>query len=405
MKKCKLDKGMRHTGSGTIECFGNIYNKRGDSLRYSFTRETKDEILDIKAKLRLLGNVDNDVVKIKINKHTNEIELIRTGQATRNRVATLNKGMLVKDYVQYFLFTHRRKGVRGKQVEDTTFSGYIDKCKYIEEYLGDKKLAELILDDVEEFIGELHERTCDTTTRQTRDLLVSMLKFAKKDGVIEYNILQGEDVNLKESKGKTKKEIIKEEDIATFRKHCEEHKHYEMLMLLYTGMRASEMAGLTWKDLDMERCTIDINKEYMRIKKVELVNGKRVAKYVKDFKDLKSKSSYRVIGLDSKYVELLKQHKEEQKELAKKNGKTFSEEDWIFTTVTYNGYLSDYTSDKMRKIMNTLKIKNYKVLTPHCLRHTYCSNGIRGGTDLKQMQLILGHSNIGITRRLVRTVR
>ena len=58
-----------------------------------------------------------------------------TSGALGNFVATLNKDMLVKDYVQHFLFTHRRKGVRGKQVEDTTFSGYIDKCKYIEEYL------------------------------------------------------------------------------------------------------------------------------------------------------------------------------------------------------------------------------------------------------------------------------
>lgn len=77
MKKNKLGKGMRLNKNGTIEGYGKIYNKRGDGIEYSFTRDTKDEILDMKAKIRLLGNVDNDVIKIKIARHTNEIQLIK----------------------------------------------------------------------------------------------------------------------------------------------------------------------------------------------------------------------------------------------------------------------------------------------------------------------------------------
>lgn len=75
--KKKHEKGMRYNDNGTIEGYGKIYNKRGDSIDYSFTRDTKEEILDMKARIRLLGNVDNDVIKIKIARHTDEIQLIK----------------------------------------------------------------------------------------------------------------------------------------------------------------------------------------------------------------------------------------------------------------------------------------------------------------------------------------
>lgn len=75
--KKKLGKGMRYNDNGTIEGYGTIHNKRGDSLKYSFTRNTEEQVLDMKARIRILGTVDNDVEKIKIGRYTNEIELVR----------------------------------------------------------------------------------------------------------------------------------------------------------------------------------------------------------------------------------------------------------------------------------------------------------------------------------------
>lgn len=75
--KRKLGKGMRYNNSGTIECYGTLHNKRGDSIKYSFTRKTKQEIEETKARIILLGTLDNDIEKIKIGRNNNEIELIR----------------------------------------------------------------------------------------------------------------------------------------------------------------------------------------------------------------------------------------------------------------------------------------------------------------------------------------
>ena len=156
--------------------------------------------------------------------------------------------------------------------------------------------------------------------------------------------------------------------------------------------------GVTWNNIDWNEKTVKIDKAYTRVKKTEYKDREIVtAGSKKDFKDLKTKSSYRTIGLNDAMINILKQHKEEQKELAKANNKQFKETDWVFTTKVYTGMLHDYIDDKFRKVMNETKILGYKEITPHCLRHTYCTMGIENGTRVEEMRDVLGHSNIAVT--------
>lgn len=133
-------------------------------------------------------------------------------------------------------------------------------------------------------------------------------------------------------------------------------------------------AGVTWNNIDFDKGTVTFEKQYLRVVERKVVNGKVVRKGKVVWKpNLKNNGSYRTIGIDEDLVELLKEHKERQKELAKKNGKEFKETDWVFTTKTYKGYLEDYSADVMKRAMEDLQITDYKELTPHNLRHTYCS--------------------------------
>lgn len=225
-----------------------------------------------------------------------------------------------------------------------------------------------------------------------------MMKFAKKDGVTEENVLQDEKITLRERKGKKEKKIIHREDEEKFIEYCVENKYIDILMLVFSGVRSSELAGMTWKCLDLEENVIKIKEEYLWVDETDFVDGKIVVTdRVKKVTDVKTDGSDRKVTLTNSFIELLKQHKERQKELARSKGRTFKESDFIFTTKNYNGYISDFTYDKFKSIVNTLKIKGYKELTPHCLRHSFCSRGIREGVELKEMSELLGHSNIGVT--------
>lgn len=385
--------GIRERSNGKFEGAVTIYKKNGRRINKSFTRDTKNEVLDIMAKVRNLGVLDNNIKDIDINRHTNEIKLIRNGQSKAS--IGIGKDVTFGEYANYYLKTYRNKGLRGKQVEQTTFSCYADRIILLKKFIGDRKIAELTFEDLEDCINELHKNTCDTTARQCRDMIVSIMKYALKDGITEENVLQNEKITLKESKGKKEKKVIKEKDLGTFINYCMEHKCYELLLILNTGMRASELAGLTWDNLDTEKGTITIKKEYIRTYEYDEKLKKKVGE--KKFKDLKTKASYRTIGLNDTMLNILKEHKEAQKQLAQYNNKTFKETDWIFTTKTYEGYVSDYTSDKFKKIVRTLKIEDYEELTTHSLRHTFCTLGIANDVRVEQMKEVLGHSNIAVT--------
>lgn len=135
----------------------------------------------------------------------------------------------------------------------------------------------------------------------------------------------------------------------------------------------------------------------MRVKKIELKDGKIEKKNVKEFTQVKSNGSYRTLGLQDEFVEMLKEHKEAQKKLAKKNNKEFKETDWVFTTNTYNAYVSDYIWDKVKKVMYAIKIKDYDKLSTHNLRHTFCTLGLRDGTNIEDMKNVMGHADVATT--------
>lgn len=234
MKRQSRGEGLlrKNKKTGNFEGTYTLYRQNGTAIKKSFTRATRNEILDIKAKLRLLGVLDNNVETIDIDKHTDEVRLVIKGQ-NKNSIG-LSKNITVAEYVDYYLETHRRNGLKGKKVEDTTFRSYVDKGKLIKKHIGNRRVKDLTFTDLDNFINTLHKDVGDTTTIQTRDILTKMMYFAKKDGIVEENVLQDDKITIRESKGKVEKKIIQDEDIGKYIRYCMEQKYYDLLFLLNT---------------------------------------------------------------------------------------------------------------------------------------------------------------------------
>lgn len=282
-----IDRGGKYEGTFVL------HRENGSRLEKSFTRRTRNEIIDIQSQLRNLGLLEDNVKDVHIDRNTNKITLIRSGQNKSN--IGLDKDILVKDYLMHYLFTYRKKGINGRVIEDTTFSSYMDRAKVIEKYIGNVKIRELTFEDIEELINKLSKYTASSTVVQIRQLIANMLYYAKKDGVINENVLANEKINIKEKKAKKEKKIIEPKDIQKFVNYCKEHKYYILIFILSSGCRASEIAGLTWDAVDIDKMTIKIEKEYARVKRYDEKDGKKIIKRTKEFKELKSKDSYRTI--------------------------------------------------------------------------------------------------------------
>ena len=53
-------------------------------------------------------------------------------------------------------------------------------------------------------------------------------------------------------------------------------------------------------------------------------------------------------------------------------------------------------SDRVRPY-NSLTRKPVPRITPHVLRHTFCTNVQQAGLDVKSLQYLMGHSNASVT--------
>lgn len=404
------DGALRKLKNGNWEGAEKIYRKNGTYIRKSVTRSDKKEVILLKNRLKALEPLDNDVIDIIVNRHTNVINL-KMGEITPQgkKKEYLDKEITVNEYVDYWLWEHRRNGMKKRKIVDNTFADYVQKTRHIKNKLGTRidknnnripvKMNELTFEVIENALNELLRETCLQTTKQVRNHIINMLKCATKiDKVLKVNPLEDREINLIEVKKKKEKKIVAESDEIKVIEECIKLGYYHLLVALFTGARASEIAGMTWENFDFEENTVAIKQEYMQVKQYDYVDGKIVYKGRKmEVTDLKSKSSDRYLGLPKEIVEILKEYKERQKEVAKRNGFKFKESDFAFTSCNYRPYDNNDIYERMKNLMKVTKIKNWNELSPHSLRHTYCSTGVRNKVPIVDMKMLLGHENISVT--------
>ena len=171
-------------------------------------------------------------------------------------------------------------------------------------------------------------------------------------------------------------------------------KHYscyydEFVVLLETGMRVSELCGLTRQQLDFEKRRIWVDHQ--------LVRKPDCTYYVEK---TKTESGCRFIPMTDNVYKSLKSIIANRKKPSK---------EWII-----DGYSDFLLLDKDNKPKVAMHIehhfqwalKKYRKLhpdkplpkiTPHVFRHTFCTNMANAGMDLKSLQYLMGHSDAGVT--------
>jgi len=146
-----------------------------------------------------------------------------------------------------------------------------------------------------------------------------------------------------------------------------------VLLCFYTGLRLGELCALKWEDIDFERKLIRVNRTVQRL----YVEGHKTKTILLETTP-KSAYSRREIPLSSAIL----------KQLCKLRRDTV----YVFggkkpmepRTMQYH----------FKKLLQEagLPEKNF-----HILRHTFATNCIEGGTDVKSLSELLGHSEVQIT--------
>ncbi|API89392.1 site-specific integrase [Marinilactibacillus sp. 15R] len=147
---------------------------------------------------------------------------------------------------------------------------------------------------------------------------------------------------------------------------------YLILVGLATGLRFSEVLGLSWKDINFKDKTLRVTKtfDYSETKQLQ---------------DTKTPSSKRVISIDDDTLNLLKEYK-----LATQiNGSKY---------VFLDKHMNHVTNNAVNKsLKRACKRSGINEITFHSLRHTHCSLLIYRKVNIKYISKRLGHSSIMIT--------
>lgn len=138
------------------------------------------------------------------------------------------------------------------------------------------------------------------------------------------------------------------------------------LFCLKAGLRIGEVGGLQFKDINFDKKTISINKQW---KMIDYSKSSSYAKF--GIGPLKSKNSNRIIPITKDLLEILK-------DMNTKHGPN----DFIVEFGNKRSFQTTMNRD-MKKLGFNICI--------HELRHTYATKLIKAGIDLKTVAYLMGH--------------
>lgn len=274
--------------------------------------------------------------------------------------------------------------IKGNTVRRNTKRNYSERYMHnIKDELGDMIISEVKPMHCQRVLNLMDEEYKGSTMEQCRITMYNIFADALENKIILTNPVTKSVKCPKKVESKIRF-LTKEEHIKFLEVAKNSSNYYQYALILQTGLRAGELTGLKWSDIDFEKRTLSVNRSMeFRYSEQKFLTG-----------EPKSKSGYRTIPLTQEAYDILKA-KEHERSLEKVRDIRFK--DIVFInrkgTPTKNSAY-DSTLYKLAKQAGIEK------LSMHSLRHTFATRAIEAGMRPKTLQKLLGHSNIGITMNL-----
>lgn len=166
-------------------------------------------------------------------------------------------------------------------------------------------------------------------------------------------------------------------------------KEYEDLFFvdIFTGLRESEIIGLTWACVDFKKQVIRVEKQLKRQRNLNKSND-----YV--FDTLKNGKT-RTISPAPIVFDVLKRVKAEQAANALKNGSAYKNENGLVFTNEIGGHLCQPTVLKhFKQRVTAIGLPDIRF---HDMRHSFATISLENGDDIKTVSENLGHATVAFT--------
>lgn len=157
-----------------------------------------------------------------------------------------------------------------------------------------------------------------------------------------------------------------------------------LIVALFSGLRISELLGLSWDQINMEKNTITVSKQLSS----PATRDKGLFITPKNGKTRTLKTAHSVmIALNEQRIR--------QAEMRLRIGQIWSNEHNLVFTTEDGSILERHTvASAFKAVQAAAGLEGFRF---HDLRHTYAVNAIRAGDDIKTIQGNLGHASAAFT--------
>lgn len=286
------------------------------------------------------------------------------------------KTKIKKEKITFKTATKEWLQIKKKTVKKSTYANYKYGIeKYLLPHFESFTIKALENYDFSEFVNKLSHDYASKTVRDIITKLKSILYYMQDEYGAKIKIkkiicphLENEPIVILNKKEKKKLE--------EFCLNENTPKSLGVVICLNTGLRIGELCALNWNNIDLDKREIKVRKTLQRIYDDETSKTKIIIDAPK------SKRSVRNIPISNKLYEAIKS--------VKTSDNTF------FLTGAAGQFIEPRRYENVYKeLLKKSKIKeNYKF---HVLRHTFATNCIEAGMDIKSLSELLGHASVEIT--------
>ena len=303
----------------------------------------------------------------------------------------------VDEWYQYWMITYKSR------LSPNTQRNYKERYRFdVQPRIGHIKVRDLRPMHCQQIFNAMYQTYANGTVYQTYIMLGSMLKSAIKNGLIQNHPFDA--VQMPGSKPQKEIHYLTVDEQRVFEEEAAfTDKANAYGLILQTGVRTSELIGLTFDCVDFNERTITINKQLEY-------------RYTEGFwraSSPKTLSGYRTIPMTEKAYDILraeqtrKAHRYESADLDqeleyldKLSGKTkiLKMKDLVFVSSRTGMPTKNSSYDT-----HLYKVCERAGLAPFCmhaLRHTFATRCIERGVKPKVLQKLLGHAHLSTTMDL-----
>lgn len=292
--------------------------------------------------------------KIDVKAHTSA-DLIRKVDAKKAAIdrSIIDGSVMMSSFGEMFLESTKRNVVSASWYRDLVYM-----WNSIVRDFGDRKMEEVQPLQLQDYMNRLSGS--DGTIKKKFDLISQVFRFAYINGVTEADLTLGL-VRPHGSATKNGRSITEAERLVLLSALDNHRGEIFCKLMLYCGLRPSEVQALTWNDIDLESRTVTVSKSIKP-------NG--------SIGPPKTNAAYRTIPIPAHLIRTL-------------------------LRCPHNGdNLFSHNVKWRQRMWDSIRKETGITANLYDLRHTYCTDLEKMGVPINIASRFMGHANINITAKI-----